>query len=200
MRREYLRVTPTSARLDPDVVSTAIASLHKLSATDSDGVITRLTPFRSEQPVTFEFLAISKGPNEPVEFYYSADAKLDVLRQRLRSIYPDSFDIDRVDVDIALREGPAEYSCRCPARQVIAFRLHHVDHSWIDLLSRVCPTAEDLEIRSALYPNLSFSNGSRNLTSSRVVHADERETKWIDGVWLVSHWLVARSILLRSGF
>lgn len=34
------------------------------------GIIARLTPFRSEQPVTFEFLAISDGTNEPVEFYY----------------------------------------------------------------------------------------------------------------------------------
>ncbi len=115
MTREYLRVTPTSAGLEPDVVSTAITSLHKLSATDSDGVIARLTPFRSEQPVTFEFLAISDGTNEPVEFYYGADTKLDVLQQRLRSIYPDSFDIDRVDIDIVrkliqpVEQQPAEF-------------------------------------------------------------------------------------------
>ncbi|MEF8773170.1 MAG: ATP-binding protein, partial [Halobacteriales archaeon] len=115
MTREYLRVTPTSAGLDPDVVSTVIASLHKLSVTDSGGVITRMTPFRSEQPVTFEFLAISDGTNEPVEFYYGADTKLDVLEQRLRSIYPDSFDIDRVDIDIVqkliqpVEQRPAEF-------------------------------------------------------------------------------------------
>jgi hypothetical protein len=34
MTREYLRVTPTSAGLDPDVISTAIASLQKLSGTE----------------------------------------------------------------------------------------------------------------------------------------------------------------------
>lgn len=65
MTREYLRVTPIR-RAHPDVISTAVAGLHKLSAAEPDGVIARLTPFRSEQPVTFEFLAISDGTNEPV--------------------------------------------------------------------------------------------------------------------------------------
>jgi len=94
MSRGYLRVTPTTAGLDPDVVSTAIASLHKLSATEPDGVIARLTPSRSEQPVTFEFVAISDGTNEPVEFNYGTDTKLDVLQQRLRSTGADSGESD----------------------------------------------------------------------------------------------------------
>ena len=124
MTREYLRMTPTSAELDPDVVSTAFASLHKLSATESDGVIASLTPFRSEQPVTFEFLAISEGTNEPVEFYYGADTKLNVLQQPLRSIYPASYSLDRVEVDVTKRlirpvaYTPAEFAERLEAGQL----------------------------------------------------------------------------------
>jgi len=38
-----------------------------------------------------------------VEFFYGADAHLDTLEKRLRSIYPATFDIERVDVDVAAR-------------------------------------------------------------------------------------------------
>lgn len=43
---------------------------------------------------------MSEGQDEPVEFFYGADARLDVLHQRLRTIYPPSFDIDRLEVDL----------------------------------------------------------------------------------------------------
>jgi len=38
-----------------------------------------------------------------VEFFYGADAHLDTLEKRLRSIYPATFDIERIDVDVAAR-------------------------------------------------------------------------------------------------
>lgn len=75
MTREYLQVTPTSAQLDANVISTALVSLHKLPANESEGIIRRFTPFSSEQPVTFEFVAISEGSDAPVEFYYGADSR-----------------------------------------------------------------------------------------------------------------------------
>jgi hypothetical protein len=74
MSHEYLRVSHTSAQLDADAVSTALTSLYKLTHREPDRKISRLNPFQSEQPVTFEFVALSEGAAEPVEFYYGAEA------------------------------------------------------------------------------------------------------------------------------
>ncbi|WP_256412848.1 ATP-binding protein [Halorubrum rubrum] len=100
---EYLRVTPTSERLDPESIPRVLDSLHKLTTPGSSGLGAKLNPLHSETPPRFEFLAISDGPDDPVEFFYGADAHLDTLEKRLRSIYPATFDIERVDVDVAAR-------------------------------------------------------------------------------------------------
>ncbi|WP_135822912.1 ATP-binding protein [Halostella litorea] len=100
---EYLRVTPTSERLDPESIPRVLDSLHKLTTPGSSGLGAKLNPLHSETPPRFEFLAISDGPDDPVEFFYGADAHLDTLEKRLRSIYPSTFDIERVDVDVAAR-------------------------------------------------------------------------------------------------
>ncbi|WP_123539239.1 ATP-binding protein [Halosimplex salinum] len=100
---EYLRVTPTSERLDPGSISRVLDSLHKLNTPGSSGLGAKLNPLHSNTPPRFEFLAISDGPDDPVEFFYGADAHLDTLEKRLRSIYPATFDIERVDVDVAAR-------------------------------------------------------------------------------------------------
>ncbi|WP_435065370.1 ATP-binding protein [Halobaculum sp. EA56] len=100
---EYLRVTPTSERLNPESISRVLDSLHKLTTPGSSGLGAKLNPLHSETPPRFEFLAISDGPDDPVEFFYGADAHLDTLEKRLRSIYPSTFDIERVDVDVAAR-------------------------------------------------------------------------------------------------
>lgn len=101
--REYLRVTPTSEQLTPERVPQELESLHKLTATDSTGLVDKLNPLHSETPPRFEFLALSDGADEPVEFYYGANEHLDTLEKRLRSIYPETFDIERTEVDVALR-------------------------------------------------------------------------------------------------
>lgn len=49
--------------------------------------------------MTFEFVVISEGQGAPVEFYFGADDRLQVLEQRLRSISPASFDIHRVEIE-----------------------------------------------------------------------------------------------------
>jgi len=100
---EYLRVTPTSERLDPESIPRVLDSLHKLTTPGSSGLGAKLNPLHSETPPRFEFLAISDGPDDPVEFYYGADAHLDTVEKRLRSIYPATFDIERLDVDVAAR-------------------------------------------------------------------------------------------------
>jgi len=101
--REYLRVTPTSEQLAPERVPQALESLHKLTTTASTGLADELNPLHSETPPRFEFLALSEGADKPVEFYYGADEHLDTLEKRLRSIYPETFDIERVEVDIESR-------------------------------------------------------------------------------------------------
>ena len=101
--REYLRVTPTSERLNPERLPQALESLHKLTSADSPGLADKLNPLHSETPLRFEFLAFSEGADDPVEFYYGADDHLDTLEKRLRSIYPETFDIERTEVDVASR-------------------------------------------------------------------------------------------------
>ncbi|MBX0296567.1 conjugal transfer protein [Haloarcula nitratireducens] len=101
--REYLRVTPTSERLNPERLPQALESLHKLTSTDSTGLADKLNPLHSDTPLRFEFLALSEGKDDPVEFYYGADDHLDTLEKRLRSIYPETFDIERTEVDVASR-------------------------------------------------------------------------------------------------
>ena len=92
VNRDYLRVTPTSARLDPDTISTALRSLCKLSKSGSDRILSSLNPIGKTEPLKFEFVAVSEGKNEPVEFYYGAYERIEVLQQRLRMMYPSSFD------------------------------------------------------------------------------------------------------------
>jgi len=97
---EYLRVTPTSERLTPEGIPRVLESLHKLTA-ESTGLTQKLNPLHSETPPRFEFLALSEGVDDPVEFFYGANKHLDTLEKRLRTIYPETFDIERVDIDLA---------------------------------------------------------------------------------------------------
>jgi len=100
---EYLRVTPTSEELAPAGIPRILESLHKLTTAESTGLAQKLNPFYSESPLRFEFLALSGGADDPVEFFYGADEHLDTLEKRLRSIYPETFNIERVDVDVTSR-------------------------------------------------------------------------------------------------
>jgi len=109
--REYLRVTPTSEGLDPEGIPRVLESLHKLTTAESTGFAQKLNPLHSKTPPKFEFLALSEGADDPVEFFYGADEHLDTLEKRLRSIYPETFDIERVDVDVASRlVQPVEFT------------------------------------------------------------------------------------------
>jgi len=112
MRREYLQVTPTSEEYAASSVPETIASLHKLQTAESQSLGERLNPLYSTPPPTFEFLALSQGDGEPVEFYYGmTGGQVDTLEKRFRTIYPPSFDISRVKLDpIAKLVSPAEYT------------------------------------------------------------------------------------------
>jgi len=111
MSQEYIRVTPTSEKLTANEIPTILASLHKLTTEESNGLRGLLNPFHSTRAPRFEFLAVSEGHNEPVEFYYGADEHLDTLETRLQSIYPTTFDIERVELDLERKLiPPVEYS------------------------------------------------------------------------------------------
>jgi DNA helicase HerA-like ATPase len=104
--REYLRVTPTSEEVAASDIPTVLTSLHKLASEGSGGLLNALNPLHSNHPPRFEFLALSEGKNEPVEFYYGVDEHFDTLETRLRSIYPTTFDIERVEVDLETKLVP----------------------------------------------------------------------------------------------
>ncbi|MDT3437796.1 hypothetical protein [Haloarcula sp. 1CSR25-25] len=106
--RAFYKVTPSTASegtSDIDKHLTSLADLEKtveksgLGRVITDAVPGLQTPTKKES-VKFEFISLSKGENEPVELYYSADGKQDTLRRRLKSVYPSSFDIEKVHLDL----------------------------------------------------------------------------------------------------
>ncbi|NGM71332.1 ATP-binding protein [Natronolimnobius sp. AArcel1] len=110
---EYIRVTPTSEKLRTAEVPAALESLHKLTNPAARNVSDRLNPFADTAPPTFEFLAISEGEDDPVEFYYGIDhsAHLETLEKQLRTIYPQTFDITRSELDLEQKlVQPVDYT------------------------------------------------------------------------------------------
>lgn len=104
MQRRYVRVTPAHEDLDRDEIVSQIAPLRDMRSETND----RLIGTSYERP-TFEFLALSHGPNAPVEFLYGVDDEdyLNPLYQRLLTAYPESFDVEIIEgVDIIKRLVP----------------------------------------------------------------------------------------------
>jgi len=105
---EYIRITPSRSDLAPETVVRQLAGLHGLDA-GNDGLLESIGPFGDPPPV-FEFLAVSEGADEPVEFYYGADRRVDALEERLRTLYPPTVTFERVmlDLEAKLLPSPAE--------------------------------------------------------------------------------------------
>ncbi len=99
---EYLKVTPTSGPLRRSDIPAALESLHKLSNPAAESFWSRVSPRVDTAPPTFEFLAVSAGPDAPVEFYYGVNQEehLNTLEKRLRSIYPTTFTVMRTELDL----------------------------------------------------------------------------------------------------
>ena len=130
MKRPYLRVTPGEAFVIPGEIPDIVASLHKLKPGTSDTFLLRLNPLTDHRPLRFEFIVLSQGEEQPLEFYYGADEHLDALEHRLRSIYPPSYDIDHVKIDVPKRLlRPVEYSRDEFAERVEAGQLYSVPAS-----------------------------------------------------------------------
>ncbi len=103
---EYIRITPSRSDLAPETVVRQLAGLHGLDA-GNDGFLARIGPFGDPPPV-FEFLAVSEGADEPVEFYYGADRRLDAFEERLRTLYPPTVRFERVTLDLETKLLPSK--------------------------------------------------------------------------------------------
>jgi hypothetical protein len=114
MKRDYIRVAPTSEHHADRDVPRAIATLHSIWADQSVSFFDRLMPTRSgeREPINFTFYILSVGEDEPVEMYYHVDIEehMSTLKARLKSIYPSTFQIEEVYRDITGRLiEPIEY-------------------------------------------------------------------------------------------
>jgi hypothetical protein len=108
--REYLRVRPSTEQVPTEAIPPLLESLHTLSGEESTGRLGKLLPGGGSSPPRFEFLAVSEGAGEPVEFYYGTDGDLDPLADRLASMYPETFDVKRTEFDLGQRLiAPVEY-------------------------------------------------------------------------------------------
>ncbi|QGX93394.1 ATP-binding protein (plasmid) [Haloplanus rallus] len=102
---EYIRITPSRSDLAPETVVRQLAGLHGLDA-GNDGLLKGIGPFGDPPPV-FEFLAVSEGADEPVEFYYGADRRMDAFEERLRTLYPPTVTFERVTLDLEAKLLPS---------------------------------------------------------------------------------------------
>ena len=110
---EYVRVTPTSEQVTKENLPAAFESLHKLSNPATSKLTNRVNPLVDTSPPTFQFLALSEGADEPVEFYYGVDQQthLDTLEKQLKTVYPDTFDVERTQLDVTKTlNPPAEFT------------------------------------------------------------------------------------------
>jgi len=107
MTREYVQVTPSRSDLAPGTVVEQLGALHALDS-NGGGFLAGLDSLGEGGPPTFEFLAISAGSDEPVEFYYGSDRRLDAFEERLRTLYPSTFVVERAQVDPVARLVPEE--------------------------------------------------------------------------------------------
>ncbi|OIB57331.1 helicase HerA domain-containing protein [Natrialba sp. SSL1] len=99
---DYVRVVPTSEGIRRTEVPAVFESLHKLKNPNATEFTKRLNPFVDTSPPTFEFIAISEGKDEPVEFYYGINqpAHLETLEKQLNTIYPNTFDVTLSSFDL----------------------------------------------------------------------------------------------------
>jgi len=165
--REFYKVTPSTASegtSDIDKHLTSLADLEKtveksgIGRAISDAVPGVPTPQKQES-ITFEFIALSKGEDEAVELYYSADGKRDTLKMRLKAIYPSSFEIEKVHLDLGhnliepIRLSEEEFKTRLKADQLYRDKEEYLDitqrHGEVDNSSET-PTVTGVDAAVAI--------------------------------------------------
>ena len=87
--RRYIRIEPAHERLDPSTLISRLAGLRNIKT----GWTVKYDPRKS--PPTFEFLALTRGDDAPVKFYFGVDDEgvLSTVQSGLETAYPASYDI-----------------------------------------------------------------------------------------------------------
>ncbi|SEO17293.1 DNA helicase HerA, contains HAS-barrel and ATPase domains [Halorientalis persicus] len=96
--KEFIRVTPSTEEFDEGNAITHLRALLDMKSGSGSWHLPKLSS-DSDDP-TIEFLALTEGEGRPIEIYYGADAGIAALKDRLEEIYPNSFEIERVNIDV----------------------------------------------------------------------------------------------------
>ncbi|WP_114579230.1 helicase HerA domain-containing protein [Saliphagus sp. LR7] len=99
-KQEYVRVVPSTGERAPADIVSQISTLHNLDRKGGSRW-QRLNPFSNSDPLTFEFTIYSNGTDAPIEFYYTTDQHFGTLYDRLKAVYPETVELERVTVDLA---------------------------------------------------------------------------------------------------
>ncbi|MEA5389221.1 hypothetical protein VB779_20885 [Haloarculaceae archaeon H-GB11] len=93
----YLHIRPTDDELDPDSVATTFERLHQLDPSIEASWLDRF--LGAPRPTAEWLLTTTHDTTDPTVAYY---ATIDALERHLRTLFPDSYEIDRVDVHPAV--------------------------------------------------------------------------------------------------
>ncbi|MEA5406134.1 hypothetical protein VB773_00105 [Haloarculaceae archaeon H-GB2-1] len=99
----YLHIRPTDDELDPESVATTFERLHQLEPSIEESWLDRL--LGSPRPTIEWLLTTTHETADPTVAYYATidpPEDLDALERHLRTLFPDSYEIDRVDVHPAV--------------------------------------------------------------------------------------------------
>jgi len=103
MERKCIQVTPSSEPINPQDIVGQISSLHKL-VRDVQKSHSFLPFGKGNDHPTFSVYLSTEGTGESVKFYFTTDQDyMDTLRNKVRTAWPNSFDVDIVTVDFVKR-------------------------------------------------------------------------------------------------
>jgi len=94
--RQYIRITPTDAPLDPHTVEAQFERLHQLKSQEIDS---KLWGLLEEPPPTVEvYLVAPQEDTETIQYYFGIDAPElhDPLERTLRTLFPDTYEFRTV--------------------------------------------------------------------------------------------------------
>ncbi|WP_276247583.1 ATP-binding protein [Haladaptatus sp. YSMS36] len=105
----YIRIRPTDDSLHPKTVTTHLRRLHGLGPDPNTSLVSRLTR-RTPEPPTIEFRLVADGTEDTTIDYYVGvtDPKVtDALERILRGLFPNSYELTRVDCVDPLTDAEA---------------------------------------------------------------------------------------------
>ncbi len=103
--RQYIRIQPTTDSLSVDSVTTQFTRLHRFLMNDDERSWSRRLVSKTDpDPRTLEWLFVA-SPDGRLEYYVGLptsddDRELESLEGLLRSLFPDSYELDRSSFDL----------------------------------------------------------------------------------------------------